>query len=103
MTGRKNRDEIDWVSRKDSSELPRKDYSLIRIDTPGSYQRLERHIHPALGHMADSLFPASHEIDGVRKEKERLTAAWTSHTFGSGSYDTQVSVLGEESIISVAI
>ena len=25
---------------------------------------------------------ASHEIDGVRKEKERLTAAWTSHTFG---------------------
>ena len=35
-----------------------------------------------LGHMADSLFPASHEIDGVRKEKERLTAAWTSHTFG---------------------
>ena len=22
------------------------------------------------------------EIDGVRKEKERLTAAWTSHTFG---------------------
>ena len=31
MTGRKNRDEIDWVSRKD--------YSLIRIDTPGSYQK----------------------------------------------------------------
>ena len=25
---------------------------------------------------------SSHEIDGVRKEKERLTAAWTSHTFG---------------------
>ena len=28
------------------------------------------------------LLTASHEIDGVRKEKERLTAAWTSHTFG---------------------
>ena len=26
---------------------------------------------------------ASHEIDGVRKEKERLTAAWTSHTFAA--------------------
>ena len=26
-----------------------------------------------------SLLTASHEINGVRKEKERLTTAWTSH------------------------
>ena len=31
---------------------------------------------------------ASHEIDGVRKEKERLTAAWTSHTFGLTAHPT---------------
>ena len=28
-----------------------------------------------------------HEIDGVRKEKERLTAAWTSHTFARNCYE----------------
>ena len=33
---------------------------------------------------------ASHEIDGVRKEKERLTAAWTSHTFGLTAHFTSL-------------
>ena len=33
------------------------------------------------------ILTASHEIDGVRKEKERLTAAWTSHTFARNCYE----------------
>ena len=38
---------------------------------------------------------ASHEIDGVRKEKERLTAAWTSHTFGlTAHFSVEMKVLG---------
>ena len=52
----------------------------VSLSSQGTYQHDDMEVPSEslrLRHAA-----ASHEIDGVRKEKERLTAAWTSHTFG---------------------
>ena len=44
------------------------------------------------------IFTASHEIDGVRKEKERLTAAWTSHTFGLTAHSSKMKIMARQEI-----